>query len=254
MKIVACYKLVPDDAQISFRHDGTPDLGACEWQIGQYDLCAVEAAAQMAEKNEGVELIALTAGGDIVENSKLRKSILSRGPQEMVAVKDEKLATADSYAVASTLAAAIRGLGDVSVAFFGEGSGDVYAQQVGNITGAILGWNTVNAVSKVELDGDELVVERNLEDCVETLRVPLPAAVTVTSDICLPRLATMKEILKAGKKPCAIKSLEETGADCSVKVETVSLKAKGRAARDCKIVAADDEGLALLAAQIRKKI
>lgn len=254
MKIVACYKLVPDDTQISFRGNGSPDLSACEWQIGQYDLCAVEAAAQLSEKNEGVELVALTAGGEMVENSKLRKSILSRGPQEMLAVKDEKLAEADSYGVAQALSSAIREMGDVSLAVFGEGSGDVYAQQVGNITGALLGWNTVNAVSKIELDGDALIVERSLEDCVETLRVPLPAAVSVTSDICLPRLATMKEILKAGKKPCTVKGLEEFCPQFANGVETVSLKAKDRAHRDCCIVAADEEGIAQLAAQIRKKL
>ena len=151
MKIVACYKLVPEETQISFKANGTPDLSACEWQIGQYDLSAIEAAARIAEKNEDCHLIALTAGGDIVENSKLKKSVLSRGPEEMVAVKDAKLAAADSFATASVLAEAIQKIGDVSLVVFGEGSADVYAQQVGPMVGAILGWNTVNAVSSLEL-------------------------------------------------------------------------------------------------------
>ena len=56
MKIAVCYKLVPDDTQINFHQDGTADLSACEWQIGQYDLRAIEVAAQIAEKNDGVEV------------------------------------------------------------------------------------------------------------------------------------------------------------------------------------------------------
>ena len=253
MKIAVCYKLVPDDTQINFRQDGTADLSACEWQIGQYDLRAIEVAAQIAEKNDDVEVLALTVGGDIVDSSKLRKSVLSRGPQEMVAVKDKRLADAGNYTVARVLSSELQRM-DVSIAFFGEGSGDIYAQQVGNVTGALLGWNTVNAVSSVELDGNELVVERNLEDCVETLRVPLPAAITVTSDICLPRLTAMKEILKAGKKPYTVKSLDETGGMPSGGQETVGIKAKGRAQRDCHIVAADDDGISQLVTAIRKKL
>ena len=254
MKIVACYKLVPDENQISFKQQGMPDLSACEWQIGQYDLCAIEAVARIAEKQDDCQLIALTAGADIVENSKLKKSVLSRGPHEMVAVKDEKLGFADSYAVAKVLAEAVESIGDVSLVVFGEGSGDVYAQQVGNLTGALLGWNTLNAVSSLELVDGELVVERNLEDCTETLKVALPAAVSVTSNICLPRLASMKEIHKAGKKPSTIKALDELNTDGVSRVETVSLAAKSKAQRDCTVVAADDEGLERLAAEIRKMI
>ena len=253
MKIVACYKLVPDEAKISFRKGAMPDLSECEWQIGQYDLCAIETAAQLAEK-EGCQLIALTAGGEIVENSKMKKSVLSRGPDEMVAVKDEKLGFSDSYATAKVLAEAITAIGDVSLVFFGEGSGDVYAQQVGPMVGALLGWNTVNAVSAVALQDGALQVKRSLEDCTETLTVSLPAAVSVTSNICLPRLASMKEILKAGKKPSTIKALGDLEADGVSSVEIVSLTEKSKAHRDCVVVPADDAGIDQLAAEIRKMI
>src|SRR5699024_2982165 len=131
---------------IVVKPDRSLDFTNCEWEIGQYDLRAVETAAQLTETSPENKLIALTAGSDVVENSKLKKSILARGPQEMLAVKDEALAGADSLAVAEVLAEAIRKLGDVDAVFFGEGSGDLYSQQVGNITGALLGWNTVNAV------------------------------------------------------------------------------------------------------------
>ena len=107
MKIVSCYKLVPDEGGIAFNKNGV-DASAAEWQIGQYDLCAVEVGAQIAEKDAENKFYALTVGGDIVENSKLKKSILSRGPQEMVAVKDAAFETADSYAMAEALAAEVK--------------------------------------------------------------------------------------------------------------------------------------------------
>lgn len=252
MKFVVCYKLVPNDGGIVVKPDKSLDFSACEWEIGQYDLRAVETAAKLAETNPDNLLIALTAGDSMVENSKLKKSILSRGPHEMVAVKSDKLANADSAAVAAVLADAIRGIGDVDAVFFGEGSGDVYSQQVGNICGALLGWNTVNAASKVELDGDGLLVERNLEACTEVLKVALPAAISVTSDICMPRLASMKEIMKAGKKPSKVEDLEAYAADGERKVAQVSLMAQVKTERKCEIVADDDAGIAAVAAYLKK--
>lgn len=254
MKIVVCYKLVPDEEKIQFKKGAMPDLSACEWQISQYDLCAIEAASKIAEQNADYQLLALTAGGDIVENSKLKKSLLSRGPQEMYAVKNEGLTFADSYAVAKVLAAAIEKIGDVSLVVFGEGSGDIYAQQVGNIVGNLLGWSTLNAVSRLELADEGLLVERSLEDCTETLRLSLPAAISVTSNICLPRLASMKEILKAGKKPSTILELDELGTEIAASVETLQLAAKSKVERDCTIVAADDDGIGRLALEIRKML
>ncbi len=252
LKYVVCYKLVPNENSIVVRPDGSLDLSGCEWEIGQYDLRAVETAARLTEASPENKLTALTAGPDVVENSKLKKSILARGPQEMLAVKDEKLADADSLAVAEVLAEAIRKLGDVDAVFFGEGSGDLYSQQVGNITGALLGWNTVNAASRVELDGDCLLVERSLEECTEVLRVALPAAVSVTSDICLPRLASMKEVLKAGKKPSSVEPLDAYAADGERKVAELSLRALGKTVRKCELVRDDEDGIAAAAAWLRK--
>jgi len=252
LKIVVCYKLVPNDGNITVKPDKSLDFSACEWEIGQYDLRAVETAAKIAETAADNVLIALTAGDSIVENSKLKKSILSRGPHEMVAVESDKLRNADSAAVAEVLAEAIRALGDVDLVVFGEGSGDVYSQQVGNITGTLLGWNTVNAASRVELDGDGLLVERNLEACTEVLKVALPAAVSVTSDICVPRLASMKEILKAGKKPSTINALDSMNSTGDRKVTEVSLAALTKTERKCEVVSDDEAGIATIAAYLKK--
>ena len=252
MKYVVCYKLVPNESSIGVMPDKSLDLANCEWEIGQYDLRAVETAARLAEASPENRLIALTAGNAVVENSKLKKSILARGPHELLAVEGDALSRADSFATAQVLAEAIRGLGEVDAVFFGEGSGDLYSQQVGNITGALLGWNTVNAVSSVQLDGDCLLVERSLEECTEVLRVSLPAAVSVTSDSCLPRLASMKEILKANKKVSNISSLDDYKADGERRTTEVSLKALGQTARKCELVHDDEAGIAAAAAWLRK--
>ena len=94
---------------------------------------------------------------------------------------------------------------------FGEGSSDLYFQQVGLQVGELLGMPVFNSVGKIEVKADHVVIERNLEDEVEIWKLPLPAALSVTTDINQPRLASMKEILKAGKKPVAEWKLADIG-------------------------------------------
>ena len=105
----------------------------------------------------------------------------------MYGVKDEACAAADSYAIAQVLKAGVLNIGDADLVICGEGSGDIYAQQVGPMLGALLGWPTVNAVNKVTAADGKVIVERGLENDVEVLEVALPAVISVTADINVPR-------------------------------------------------------------------
>ena len=130
MNIVVCYKIVPDEQDAVVQADRTLSFERAALKIGDYDLNAVEAGAQLASAS-GASLVSLTAGGDPVEDSKLKKAILARGPHENVAVKDASLPEAGSAVTARVLAAAVKQLDDVSLVLCGEGSADRYAQQVG---------------------------------------------------------------------------------------------------------------------------
>lgn len=100
MRIAACYKNVPDNEKIKLAPDNSLDLSAAAPQIGQYDLNAVEAAVEIAAGQPGTEIIALTVAGDVIDNTKQRKAILSRGADRMVGVKGE-FENADTFEIAS---------------------------------------------------------------------------------------------------------------------------------------------------------
>ncbi|UWG96684.1 electron transfer flavoprotein [Dehalobacter sp. DCM] len=222
MKIVACYKIVPEEQDLIIRPDRTLNWERAEWKIGQYDLCAVEAGMQLSETNGG-SLTALSAGTKQLENSKLKKGILSRGPQDLFIIADDALDNADAFQTASTLAAAVNKIGDVDLVLCGEGSSDLYTQQVGVQLGELLGYPVINAVSKITVQDGKLLVERTLEDEVEVLQIPLPAVISVTTDINLPRIPSMKEILAAGKKPVTqwgLADLDLAGKGSATKIDS----------------------------------
>jgi electron transfer flavoprotein beta subunit len=240
MKIVACYKCVPQEEEIVVRNDHKLDLSKSEWKIGQYDLNAVEAGMKLIEEAGG-EMLVLTAADEIADNSKLRKGILSRGPQQMYGVKDDSMRTADSYAIALALKIGIEKIGGADLVLCGEGSGDIYSQQVGSVLGALLSWPTVNAVSKITQSSGKLLVERSLENGVEVLEVNLPAVISVTSDINIPRIPTMKEILGAGKKQSESWNLSEIGVIGVPGSETISILAPDQTDRQRLIFEGDGE-------------
>ena len=254
MKVVACFKVVPDDQDIAVGADGSLDVSRAKLTISAYDLNAVEAAVQLVEANGG-SCTVLTVGPASIDDSKLKKNILSRGADDLIMVADDACADMDTHQTACALAAAIKQVGDVDLVLFGDGSADIYAQQVGIQVGALLGVPTVNCAAGLALDGDALTVERALEDQTETLIVPLPAVVCVTSDINLPRIAGMKQILAAGKKPQSVIGADAIGGAVAPTIEVLGLSAPQQGDRRRDIVTGDSpDAIAQFADKLREAL
>lgn len=255
MKIVVCAKLAPDASDIEVRGDGAISLERAEWRIGSFDLQAIEAAVRLRELHGG-SVTALSVGPLRINNSKLRKDLLSRGPDDLVLVADDALANADTAVTAGVLAAAIQKIGGVDLVLTGEGSADLYFQQAGLVVGELLDLPVFNAVSQIDANSGSLRIERSLEDETEVLEVPLPAVLAVTTDIHTPRLPNMKEILLAARKPVLEWSLGELGMPDAItpRMETVSLKAPRPVERKRILIeGSPDEAAQALVAQLNKE-
>ncbi len=220
MHIVSCFKVVPEEQDIVVTPDQKLSFDRADFKISQFDLNGIEAAVQLAgeaRRGDGAPSAARSS------KTKLKKDVLSRGPSELCLVKDDAaFEGALAETTASAIAAAARTTG-FDLLVFGEGSGDLYAQQTGLLAARILGVPCVNAVSSIEKTEAGIRVERSLENEVEVIELPLPAAVCVTSDINVPRIPTMKAILGAGKKPA--KTLSTADIGWSAPAKTVELDA-----------------------------
>lgn len=71
MKIITCFKLVPEEQDITVTPEHSLNFDRAEAKISQFDLNAIEAAAQLA--GDGDEIAALTVGGSLLQNSKSAK-------------------------------------------------------------------------------------------------------------------------------------------------------------------------------------
>ena len=256
MKIITCYKSVPDEQDITVNpDDGSLDFSRAECKISQYDLNAIEAAVQLREQVADAHIIALSVGGNALNNAKGRKDVLSRGPDELVVVIDEQLEHALPHQTAATLAAAANKQG-FDLILCGDGSADLYAQQVGLLLGEVLRVPALNGIKKIlSLRADTVVVERELEDETETLTIPLPAVLCVTTDINTPQIPSMKAILNAAKKPVQVWMASDVGCGEVTALSEQRIAAPKQKERLRVIIEGDgEEQIAALAGHLRKII
>ncbi|HEY4467942.1 MAG TPA: electron transfer flavoprotein FixA [Klebsiella sp.] len=256
MKIITCYKCVPDEQDIVVNHaDGSLDFSKADGKISQYDLNAIEAACQLKQQAGDAQVIALSVGGKALTNAKGRKDVLSRGPDELVVVIDDQFEQALPQQTAAALAAAAKKSG-FDLILCGDGSSDLYAQQVSLLVGETLNIAVINGVSKIlSLTESTLTVERELENEIETLSIPLPAVVAVSTDINSPQIPSMKAILGAAKKPVQVWSAADIGFSAGEAWSTQTVAAPKQRERQRIVIEGDGEDqIAAFAASLRKII
>jgi electron transfer flavoprotein beta subunit len=116
--------------------------------------------------------------------------------------------------VAKALAAEIQGLSP-QIVWLGKQAVDDDQAQVGPMLGELLSWPCVTVVAKMELNGTQVVVEREIEGGREVVEVQLPAVLAADKGLNEPRYASLKGIMAAKKKPIDEKpaTLSEPGLE-----------------------------------------
>ncbi|GLX64777.1 protein FixA [Proteus vulgaris] len=254
MNIITCYKSVPDEQDITVNSaDSSLDFSRANTKISQYDLNAIEAANQLKTQLEGIQITAMSVGGKSLTNAKARKDVLSRGADDLVVVVDDQFEASLPYQTAVALAAAATKKG-YDLILCGDGSADLSSQQVSLLVGEILNIPAINGINKiVSLSNDSITVERELENEIETLTIPLPAVIAVSTDINTPQIPSMKAILGAAKKPVQQWSVADLGLGAITARSEQKVAAPKQKVRQRIIIEGDgDDQIAELAEHLRK--
>lgn len=248
--IIACFKWVVDEAYIRKGSSGDLDFSAVDFKISEYDRNAIEEAVRLKEAHGG-KVVVLTVGP--AGATKGVKDALSRGSDEAVFVADASFENLEPSQTAELLAAAIRArIPDYDLIVCGEGSGDLYAQQVGARLAEHLSIPCVSFVQKLGLAGGSLAAERKVEQYTEITSAPLPALVTVLPEINSPRIPGVKDTLTASRKPAATVGKADLPPVGEPRLQTIGLAA-ARMDRTCEKFGTDEAELARFADALRKK-
>ncbi len=197
LKIAVLIKQTPDmNAARVDRATGRVMVGT-QLGISSYDRYGVEAALRLKELHGG-EIIAVTVGPsgarDVISRA------LAMGADRGIHLELADVNATDTLGIARLLADAVRPLScDLVIA--GQASDDYDAGQVGAQVSALLGMPVISNVVEITIDTEGLLARRDMEDGYQTVRASLPALLLSSTGLDEPRVASVKGIMSAKKKP-----------------------------------------------------
>lgn len=197
MNIVVCMKQVPDsETRVTLGSDGKSiDLSSVNFVINPHDEFAIEEGLRLKEKFGG-EVTILTLGTDRAE-SDLRKA-LAMGADKAVLLRSENFAGDVGHALAEQIKTM-----SYDMVLFGKQAIDEDSGQMAQTVAEYLDLPCVTVVVKLDIqaDGKQAVAVREIEGGTEVVETSLPAVIGTQKGLNEPRLANIKGIMAAKKKP-----------------------------------------------------
>jgi electron transfer flavoprotein beta subunit len=198
LRIIVLVKQVPDTHNVTgeaMKEDGTVNRAALPAVFNPEDLNALEEALRLKEQHGG--RVSVLSMGPPAAVQVLRES-LYRGADEVVLLSDAAFAGADTLATSYALSLAIAKMGEFDLVLCGRQAIDGDTAQVGPQTAEKLGVPQITGVTSIdELDdlAGTLTATRSIEGGFETLRVQLPALLTIAGEANEPRPASVKLVM-----------------------------------------------------------
>lgn len=203
MNILVCISNVPDTTtRIKYSADMKEvDYSGVQWIINPWDELALTRAIELKEANPALvqKITVITAGRADVEAT-LRKA-LACGADDAIRVD---AASGDSLYTATQLANAVKG-DAYDVILCGIESSDYNNSAVGGMMAELLDYNSVSAVSSLNLDGNTIKVTREIDGGKQNIEVAGPVVLIVQKGIAInPRIPSMRGIMTARTKPLKV--------------------------------------------------
>jgi electron transfer flavoprotein alpha subunit len=214
MKIAVCVKQVPlvsamkfDPTTKTLVREGVPV------EVSAFDIRALLRALELRDEHGG-EVVAMTMGPP--QAVEALAECLALGADRAIHLCDRAFAGADTLATARALAAALRRT-PFDLILCGRNSVDAETGQVGPEIAEMLDVPQVTGARWLRVNPSErtATAEREIDDGIERVEVPLPAVVTAAEDLAAERFTTQAERDTARQKP--IETL--TAADLRVAPE-----------------------------------
>lgn len=187
MNILVCIKQVPDSNKVEVDPvTGVLKRNGVESKMNPYDLYAIETALRIREEKGGsVSVISMGPG----QAAAVIREAFAMGADHGALISDRKFGGADVLATSYTISQGIKMLGNFDLILCGKQTTDGDTAQVGPEVSEWLNIPSLSNVSKiVEINDSNLVVEMDMTDDLEIVKIQFPCLLAVDKDIVMPRL------------------------------------------------------------------
>jgi len=110
----------------------------------------------------------------------------------------------------------------------------------GQMLAALLGWSQGTFASEIDVEGDSATVTREVDGGLQTIKVSMPAIITVDLRLNEPRYASLPNIMKAKKKPLDEKTAADLGVDVTPRLDIVKTEEPAARAAGIKVASVDE--------------
>ncbi len=203
--------------------DGEIEDDGAEFIINPYDEYAVEEAIKQRDEHGG-EVTVVTIGDD--DSEKQLRTALAMGADQAVLINTEDdLEEGDQFTTVKILEAFFEDK-EVDLILAGNVAIDEASGQVGPRLATRLDIAFVSTIVGLEIDGDTVHIDKDVEGDVEKIETSLPLLVTCQQGLNEPRYPSLPGIMQAKRKPLEeleIDDLDLDEDDVEVKTETIDV-------------------------------
>lgn len=199
MKLLVCISNVPDTTtKITFTNNNTQfNSAGVQFILNPYDEIALSRAIELAESTGGT--VTVIHVGESSADPTIRKA-LAIGANNAARVN---IVPTDAYTVSQQIAAYVKDKA-FDLILTGKESIDYNGALVASMLGQLLDIPSVSIAKKINLDGENLLVSREIEGGKEVISLSLPAVIGCAEGVAETKIPNMRGIMAARTKPLEV--------------------------------------------------
>jgi electron transfer flavoprotein beta subunit len=197
------------------------DLANVKMSMNPFDEIAVEQAIRLKEAGKVEEIIAVSIG--VKQSQETLRTALAMGADRAILIVCTEDVHTDMEPL--TVAKLLKGVIDAEqpgLVLCGKQAIDNDMNATGQMLAALAGWSQGTFASELDIDGDKALITREVDGGLQTIKINMPAVVTVDLRLNEPRYASLPNIMKAKRKPLDEKTPSDYGVDISPRLEIIS--------------------------------
>jgi electron transfer flavoprotein beta subunit len=218
MKVLVTVKRVVDyNVKVRVKSDGSGiDLANVKMSMNPFDEIGVEEAIRLKEAGKASEIVAVSIGPP--QAAETIRTALAMGADRGILVKVDGVV--EPLAVAKLLKKVVEAE-NPGLVILGKQAIDDDCNQTGQMLAALLNWPQGTFASKLAIESDGILVTREVDGGLQTVKLKAPAVITTDLRLNEPRYASLPNIMKAKKKPIAEKTPADYGVDVAARIEVL---------------------------------
>lgn len=187
--------------------------------MNPFDEIALEEAIRLFEKKIATEVIAVSIGSDV--NQETLRHALALGATRAHLIKTDQ--SFCSLNIAKILAHVVSEE-QPALVLLGKQAIDDDSNQTAQMLAALMNWPQATFASSIEVSESHYTVTRETDLGTQTLMLAAPAIISVDLRLNEPRYASLPNIMKAKQKPLTIAPLESLQLNLKEHTKLISIK------------------------------